>query len=252
MGSNKLRRKSKSAAVYIPIAILLIIVLVTLGISVFLKIVEIEVIGASLYTKEEIITASGIMTGDNMLLINADDVSRRIYSAMPYIDEVNIKLSPPDLVSINVTETRAMAAINYPGGAFMIDSTCRVLEKAEIARESLIEIRGFIPVDVAVGDMLKANPGDDTRLKYLKEVLDAIGQEGIYKDVLFIDVASIANINFLYGGRFTVIIGTPDNMRYKLSSLKDIITDIKTRSSGDETWTIYMTDREPWRWAPDR
>ena len=65
---NKPRRKSKSAVVYIPTAVILILFLMAFGVSVFLKIINIEVIGASVYTKEEIITASGITKGDNMLL----------------------------------------------------------------------------------------------------------------------------------------------------------------------------------------
>ena len=50
MGKKRVRRHSKSAVVYMPVAILLISFFMVLGASVFMKIIIIEVVGASKYT----------------------------------------------------------------------------------------------------------------------------------------------------------------------------------------------------------
>ena len=252
MGNKKPRRQSKSAAVYIPVAVLLVSLLVMSGISVFLRIVDIEVSGASLYTKEEIIVASGIALGDNMLFINAGNIQQRIYSAMPYIDEVSVEVSLPDIVRISISEAAPMAWIKFSGGVVVVDSKCKILEIIDFIPDGLIEIIGFSPANITVGNDLKASPGDDTRLSSVKDVLTAIELEGVYKDISSIDVANIAYISFSYGGRFNVILGKPDNMQYKMSVLKEFIASREEESSNDETGTIDMSVRGQWRYTPDR
>ena len=249
---NKQRRKSKSAAIYIPVAVLLVAFLTVYGISVFLKIVDIEVSGAALYTKEEIILASGIAMGDNMLFINSGSVQQRIYAAMPYINEVSVEISLPDIVRIRVIEAVPLASIKCSEGVLVIDTKCKILEMTDVAPVGLIEISGFTPADITVGNDLKAYPGDDTRLSSLKDVLAAIEMEGIYNDVSSIDVANIAYISFFYCGRFDVILGRPDNMQYKMNVLKEFIAGREAESSRDETGTIDMSVRGQWRYTPDR
>ena len=252
VAGKKPRRKSKSAAIYIFIAALLIIILAVLGISVFLKIIEIEVNGASLYSKEAIIAASGISIGDNILFMDTKGASQNISAIMPYINEVNIEISLPDTIMIYISETKPFAAVKYPGGALMIDKMGRILEQSDIAPDDLIEIRGFTPTSPVVGNALQAESGDDTRLGLLNEVLAAIEREGIQNDVSYLDVSNIAYISFGYRGRFRVILGRGDYLRDKLSSLDEMIADIDESEENDVTGTINMSDRERWRWTPDR
>ena len=219
------RRKSKSAAIYVPVAVLLIFFLVALGTSVFLKILKIEVTGISMYSEEDIIIASGIIQGDNMLLVNAGDVARKIYAALPYIQEVSINFSLPDKVRINVSETTAMAAIGYLEGAVLLDSAGRVLERAEKKPDGLIEVKGFTPIDVKVGNALRADPSDDTRLRRLKDILPAIERAGIQDDVSYLDVTDVGNVNLKYMEQFTVIISGSGGALNRLGRLADAVVE---------------------------
>ena len=131
----------------------------------------------------------------------------------------------------------------------IIDSMGKVLEKTNTAPAGLIEVRGLSPLVPDVGNALRAEPADDTRLRQMKEVLAAFEQEGIENDVQYLDIANIAYLSFGYCRRFTVILGTSDNIRYKLSNLSEIIETIESDS---EKGTIYLADREQMRWSPDR
>ena len=252
MAGRKPRRKSKSAAVYLPIAVVLISALVICGTSVFLRIIRIEVIGASKYSASDIILLSGIKTGDNLMLVKSRSASNKIRSEMPYINDVSIKYSLPDTVRIVVSETTAIAAVSYHGELALIDTTGRILEMTDTAPAGLVEIRGFSPVDATVGNGMKAATGDDTRLQQLKDVLTAIDEAGMRNDVPYLDVSNIVYITIGYMDRFTVILGTTDNIRYKLDSLPESLADIETRPDGDGAWTIDLTVRGQQRWAPDR
>ena len=252
MGDNKKRRKSKSAAIYIPIAALLILFLVILGTSVFLKIIVVEVNGAIKYKDSEIINASGIEIGNNMLFINADTVRQRILSSMPYINEASIEFNLPDRVVINVIESIPIAVIGYRGSVLVIDSTGRILDQVDTAPEGLIEVRGFTPAEARIGNALRADMSDESRFQRLREVLAAIERESMADDVSFVDVSNISYINFFYLGRITVILGDTDNLRNKLGSLDEIIADYERSNPRYERYTINMRDREGWRVSPER
>ena len=252
MGRRILRRRSGSAVIYIPVAALLMVLLGIYGISAFLRIIEIEVVGVSMYTIDDIIAASGISTGDNMLFVNTDSVIKKIEAALPYVSEASIEFDIPDRVRINISETTAMATIKDSGGVLVIDAAGRILEIAEVAPEYLVEIVGFTPYNSIVGSAVRAHSGDETRLDYLKEVLEVIKSEGIVDEVSVVDMTSIAYISFQYKNRFTVVLGTTDNIRYKFNSLAVIVEEITADRPLSVNGYIYLSDRGPARFEPER
>ena len=252
VNKNRVRRKSSSATFYVPFAVVFVAFLTVLGVSVFLRIVEIEVIGASLYNGEDLIKASGIVIGDNLLFLDINAAQQGIYRTMPYINDVIIEYRLPDKVIISVSETTALAVIDDLGSAVVIDSSGKVLERLDAKPAGLIETRGYTPGSAIVGSDLKAIPGDETRLRYMLDILAAIEIEGIQDDVTVIDVTNIAYISFVYLGRFTVIVGTPENVGLRLIKLPDIIADVEGREPRDENYIIHIREREEIRVIPDR
>lgn len=253
MNRNRRRRKSTSAAVYVSVAALAIVFLSIFGISTFMRVMYIEVTGASIYTDDEIVLASGISPGSNLLFLNAGAAAQRISGAMPYISEIKISRVMPAAVRIEVTESLALAAISYQGGILVIDSGGRILQRTDTVPSGLIEIRGFIPVDPETGSVLKTELGGEMRLRHLTDILEAMEKTGIYNDVSYIDVESIANISFGYAGRFKVILGSSSSALHKLSRLPGSIDTIDETRSPDETGVIDMSDPSgEWRFTPDR
>ena len=252
MTKRKRRRKSRSAALYIPVGVFLVLVLLTLGIGVFLRVVDIEVAGLSMYTPDEIVLASGISAGDNMLFLESDAAVRRIRMAMPYINEVKIEFMLPATVRIVVKESKAVAAIEHQNAALLIDSSGRVLGKAGAVREGLIEIRGFIPSEAEIGSRLRAAPDSESQLTSITDILSALEREGFLDRVSYLDVTHIGAISFSYINRFNVILGGSGDADYMLSLLPDIVEKINEGSSEDATGRIDMSDssKQP-RFTPD-
>ena len=254
MGKKKRKRMSKSAAVYIPIAVLLILLFGILGTSVFLKIIEIEVTGATKYPNDAIIMSSGIAIGDNILRIDKDKASQMIEASMPYISGVEIEFVLPDKARISISEASAFAAVSVSDGFIVISSTGRILEIVDSAPVGLVEVRGFAPVDVKIGGALKAASGDDTRLRYIKEVLAAIESAGIQDGVSFLDVTSMGNIYLEYLGLYRVNLNGSGGAISKLAKLPEAIEDVKKDSSFDVTarYRIDIPDSSGgWIWTPE-
>jgi len=243
MSRRRTGRRSTGAAVYSVFAFLLVAFLTVLGTSAFLKIMKVDVVGASRYSDEIIIEVSGISAGDNMLFVDTGEAINRIHSAMPYVSSVQITRVPPDTIRIEVEESVALATIIYRDEVLVIDSTGRVLQRAGSIPDGLIEVRGFTPSDPEEGSLMKAEFGSETQLRYLTEVLAAIEEAKINSDVPYLDVSNISYITFGYKGRFTVILGGSNNARNKLNQLTtSIVIEIETREPDGVTGTINMSD----------
>lgn len=257
MNKNKPRRRSTSAAIYISVSALLVIILTAFGTSVFLKIMHIEVDGASVYTEEEIVAASGISSGNNLLFISAGAVSERICTAMPYIKEIKITRLLPDAIRIDVSESSAIASVSYSDEILLIDSEARVLQSVgldntDTVPHGLIEVLGFAPDNPETGRVLRTALGDETRLQYLTDVLAAIESTGLHREISYIDIANIANITIGYTERFRVILGSAADVSQKLRRLPRSIEVINETCSDEETGVIDMSDTVgEWRFNPD-
>ncbi|MCL2125285.1 MAG: FtsQ-type POTRA domain-containing protein [Oscillospiraceae bacterium] len=254
MGKYKQRRKSASAAFYVPVAVLLIVFFVTIGTSVFLRILEIEVSGVEKYSEDDIISASGINPGENMLLINSGDVSRRIYAAMPYIKEIKVRFSLPDKVMISVSETDAFAVLEHRGSFIVIDSACKILEVCDVAPKGLFEIRGYAPVDVKVGGQLSADASGESRLRRLREIVAAVDKAGISGGVSLIDITDLGNVYLVYEDQFTVILGGSGAALSRLAKVPEAVLDAKADLSYDvaNRYKTELTDQSgTWLWTPE-
>lgn len=253
MHRRKKLRKSKNAAIYLFVSIILIVLLGIFGLSVFMKIMEIEVAGASYYTGREIIEASGILAGDNIMFLDTSTAAERILTEKPYISEVRIESVPPTAIRITVSESVPVASIRHRNEALLIDSSGRVLDKWETAPGNLIEIRGFTPLEAEVGSMMRAMSGSETQLRSLADVLQAFERAGILGDVTYLDVEHISTISFGYIGRFTVILGGATNVSHKLNQLPGSVSWIDEEKPGGVTGVINMSDASgEYRFIEDR
>lgn len=252
MESRRQRRISKSAAVYIPVGALIIVVLTLLGISSFLRIMAIEVQGATRYSAEDVVSVSGISHGDNLLFLNMEAAERRIVTAMPFVSEAIISRIMPDTIKIEIVESIPAAFIELRGEFFIINSTGRVLERTETSPAGLVEIRGITPVEATPGAQLRVEGGAETNAQHMRYVLATFEREGILDEVSHLDVTNFAQINFGFQGRFNVLVGNRDNLRQKLANLQNAIAGINEEFGEDATGQINVRNHtERPRFFPD-
>jgi len=245
------RRSSRSAAVYIPVGVLLIVLLTLLGTSGFLRVVEIEVDGATIYSGDEIIAASGISLGDHLFFIDRNAAAKKIEQAMPFINGAAVSRVPPGAVRIEVTESKALAYIGVYGDMVVIDSSGRVLERVGSATAGLIEIRGFTPGDAVVGSKLKAVQGGESQMSIMLDVLAAFEKERMDGFVTYLDVTYMTQIEFGYTTNYKIVLGHANNLKQKLQSLPRAIVDVEKRYPQGVTGTLKAELSGAWRWTAD-
>ncbi|MCC8065328.1 MAG: FtsQ-type POTRA domain-containing protein [Clostridiales bacterium] len=114
---------------YLVISVVLILAVILGGSIVFFKINAIEVEGNVHYTEEEIVDASGVNLGDNLLLTRDTTVVARLLTQLPYVSSVTLSHKLPDTLVITVAESDAQAAIYDGSGSWwLMDSNGKLLE----------------------------------------------------------------------------------------------------------------------------
>ena len=247
-GSNK-KQYGKLPSAYIAFGIALISLMTLLGGSAFLRVTEIRVEGVSLYSITEIVESSGLTPGDNLLFVNAQNVSSNIRQALPFVYAVEISRVLPDTVLVEITESDAVASIAFAGELLIIDSAGRVLARSApglllmpgIDVANLIEIRGVDIDEATPGIVLKPELGTETKLLYMQDVLAAMEREGMIRDVTYLDVSNITNIHFGYLSMYRVIIGGITNLRHNFGRLPVTVEIIQHRHP-NTTGSINMSN----------
>ena len=252
MNKRRRMRKSKNALIYILIGVLLTVMLVIFGISVFVRVMEIEVTGTTKYTTGEIIEASGISSGDNILLLDTAAAENNIKKAMPYIDKVSVRPSLPATIQILVSESKAVATIDHRNTVLLIDPYGKVLDKLDTVPKGLIEVRGFVPLEAEIGSQVRAMSGGETQLRSMTDVLSALERAGMLSEVSYLDVSNISTIHFGFTSRFIVMLGGSADVVHKLEKLPDVIIRINEEKSDDATGVINMSGSSgTWRFTEE-
>lgn len=135
---------------------LAVVLALTLGMTIFFKVGEIQVTGNERYTAQEIIAASGIEEGENLLTFGRPSAAGRILAELPYVGDVQIGIKLPDTVNIDIVELSAAYAIQDTTGQWwLMDSTGKLLQKTDEAGLSgRIRIVGIEARGAAVGQHL--------------------------------------------------------------------------------------------------
>lgn len=227
------KRRRRRNPLFFPLSFIIICVALVLGISVFFRVSIIEVTGTSIYTSEEIIEASAIEVGDNLFFLNRFSAISRIYSKLPYVEEVSVTRSMPNKVIIEVSESSAIGYVNVSGTLWGIDRNCKLLDVIKSSETSgLIEIEGIEPILPSSGETISAGESEASKVSYLADILMAISLQNMQDNVASLDISNVANPEFEYLGRFTVRLGKSEDTEYKINLLLSAIDQLGTNETG--------------------
>lgn len=215
---NKKRRLKNSVRRALLAFCLLVVLLafgVTLSLTVFFKTETVTAQGSGIYTEEEIAEASGINSGNNLFLINTDEIEDNITRRLPYIGEVTIKRELPNTVNITVSDTAASYAIaNEDGTYILLDSNFKVLESAASQNPADTILISNVQID-------SADPGvtivfsDDAVQQRLAEMANAVAKTGMTQ-ATEIYTTGVSSNYIVYMNRITFELGNLSDLEDKI------------------------------------
>lgn len=224
-------KPKRHSSISAPLMFVVVIVAIIFVMSVFFRVSDIRVTGNAHYTDEEIIRAIDIEEGDNLFFFDRFAAISRVFAKLPYIEEVSVIRKLPDKVTIEVSESTALAYIRLGDEKWTMDHNCKVLGKAADSETGqLVQVNGISPGTLLIGEQLTTADGNTAVVEYLAEILYQIQERGLTANISLVDFTDMNSPQLSYGGRFTAKLGNSDNVEYKFGMLVSVVGKL---GSGD-------------------
>jgi cell division protein FtsQ len=232
------RTRRNSGAVGKLLITLAVAAAIIFGVAIFFKVNNIEVQGNAIYSSDQIVKASGLAVGDNLLTVNKQAAAGGITAALPYIKSVSIGRTLPDTVVISVVESKAAFAVKTDTNTlWLIDSTGKALEKTDDETAAAGAQIAGVSVESPTAGKLVTSSATPANLTAALSVLKALDGSGLLEQVKAIDVTKDYAITLWYGDQYEVLLGGTDQLDYKIQYLTVILGKLSNYQQG----TIDLT-----------
>ncbi len=248
---KKRRRRGGLGRLLRPLSVLLAAVAIVAALTMFFKVENIVVTGAGRYGANEIIAASGVEIGDNLVLLDRYRIAQRIYTSLPYITDVRPRQEFPSTLNIEVTETKTVAAIQGAGAYWLINAGGKLLEAVDAVKAAdYLQITGVQAEEPVVSGALALQEDSPITAGRLLELVEAMDQLGALSRSDSIDCSDPRVLLLNYDGRFRVEMFYDANFQFKIASLVKITGE---ELQPNETGTLRMTMSDDYevRYIPD-
>lgn len=190
------RRRGRFRGLYSLLSVLLVAAAVIGASVVFFRVNEVTVEGNSRYTDQEVVEASGIRTGDNLVGLSKSEIAGKIRTGLPYVESVSVHRKFPDGVELTVRERLAVASVTSSSGRWLISSQGKLLEQHSGQR--VVEIRGFGAISPYAGGSLQVREEDSATLSYVLELLTALEKRELLSKCTVLDCTSDTYLTLNY------------------------------------------------------
>jgi len=212
---KKRRRKGKN-----PFLGSLILVLVLLALAVgcfafFFRVDDIILRESDLVNSAEVIAATGVKMGDNLILLDTKKASEGIYALNPEIDACIMEKKYPSTLVIQLVRGTTKYLAEGKGGYYFVSGNNRIIGATATAEEGLPILRGLDESLLQVGSFL---PSDHPAYSLAVKTAKAL-ESADMPDYNIIDVQDIYSVNVLYNHHVRLVLGNELNLETKASSI---------------------------------
>lgn len=152
---------------------------------------------------------------------------------LPYVDSVQINRGLPNLVTIEITESKAVGCVKVGDELWSLSSGGKFLSSiSQSDSEHIAMISGISVSDAVTGEYIKAASGEENKLAYLTDILYQVQARGLVGKVTVIDMSDAANPTLEYDSRFLVKLGAMDNTEYKFGKMLSAASQLSADDAG--------------------
>ena len=245
---KRIRRRQRWTNVYGLVVILLVLTAgITISYTFLFNISEIRVAGQSdMYTAEEIVEASGIKEGDNLLRLDCKKSAQRILDELLYVETATVKRKFPSSLEITVTRCIPAFNVNYGTGTLLVSKKGKILADNSFITPELPIIYGLDPADKTPGKMTASeNKHKNEAFEALIASIVKIGDDKI----MTVDMSDEHSIMVKYKNEMIFKMGNWNDVEYKLSLAENVMNqdDVKGKKGyltmiGSNQCSFRMTD----------
>ena len=226
MRAAQKKRKAKQLRAILIVAALMVVALIGTAIYCYsygAPISFILVEGNSVYTSEQIVAASGIEAGDNMLRIRERAVNKRLCAALPYIGEVEVDYRLPDTLALVVHPTTEKLLISGKTGYICLNEDDKIVSlKKRKLNDGQYRLDGFDPQTGAEGTTFVPEGDNKARLEAAKKIVAELEANELQKANILL-LGDLSDIILRYDGRVNIYLGTTENLSVRLKAAAETI-----------------------------
>ena len=156
-----------------------------------------KVEGNSHYTAQEIIDASEIEMGDNLVTLWTWQINQLVGSKLPYVQRVVVGHTFPDKVTLQVVERTVAATVEGNGRQWLMASDGYLLETTN--QNQGIAIVGLEVVDPQAGQPMQVSEADQSKGEAIVPLMEALDQAGKLSQCTQFDCSAASSILVNYG-----------------------------------------------------
>ena len=191
------------------------------------------------YASEQILQALGVHTEENIFSFDPGQKSKELEKVFPMLEFIHVERQYPGTVVVQVTEAQPTYAMQVEGGWLTLSASLKILSKDAAQPAGLATLYGGEPVSTTPGEQLdfaaapaassaaasesadsaassEAEAETDHRLESLNTLMSALDSYGMLGDATRIEFADTEEMAFLYQDRISVLLGTLNELDYKL------------------------------------
>jgi cell division protein FtsQ len=196
---------------------------ITISYTFLFNINEIRVAGQSdMYSAEEIVEASGIKKGDNLLRLDCAKSEQRILDKLLYVETAKVDRDFPSSLDITVTKCIPAFNVNYGDGTLLVSKKGKILADNGFITDGLPIIYGFDPADHTPGKPASSeNEHKNDAFFELISSMSAKEDNGI----MTVDMSDEHAIVVNYKNGMIFKMGNWNDVEYKLNLADTVMND---------------------------
>ncbi len=231
-----------------PLIFVVVVVVSIFVLSLFFRVEDIRVEGNTHYSDEEIIRAIDIEEGDNLFFFDRFAAIGRVFSKLPYIEEVTVRRALPNRITISVRESSALAYLVLGDEEWTMDHSGKILGKtAEGETANLVPIVNFDPGTLFIGERLTTANGEEQPVDYLVDILRQIEGRNMVGHIQKVDFKNPNSPEITYDGRYTIVLGRYFEVEHKFAMLSGVLETLKNGDIG----VIDLSDGQKAYFSPN-
>lgn len=232
----KRKRKRKTKFVFFSVCLLAAAIFVVLSLTVLFRIETFTVQGESRYSLEEIVSNSGIATGENLFLSKKTDAEANLLKRLPYLETAKVSMKLPNQIMITVTEAVPAYLISWEGKALLLSGQGKILDIDPAGQpEGLPLISGLNILSAELGSKIEFE--DENAASVLQELVEAIAEYQLtgVREIQFSGGLSVA-LN--YQDRIQIDLGVSTRLEEKIQMAAYVVAN---KLDADDTGTLTLS-----------
>lgn len=182
------------------------------------------------YSSERILQVLGVELEENIFSFEPGERAAVLEAQFPLLESIKVVREYPGTVVVQVTQAVPAYTMQVPVGWLTLSEKFKILSCEAQQPEGLIVLYGGDAVTTQPGDQLileQTGEGEEDAdaLELLNTLLQKLEEYALLDQVTRIEFADSEQIAFLYQDRISVLLGTLNELNYKLERAHYVLTN---------------------------